>query len=122
VQIVGIALGGALGAVLRYGVTRAFQPLGRDAFPVGTLVANLTGALALGFLVTFLVSKTDVPPAVRLGVTAGVLGAYTTFSTFSLETLALLEDGAWQRATLYVALSVGGGIALAWLGQSLARA
>ena len=121
-HIVLIALGGAVGAVLRYGVTRACQPLGREAFPVGTLVANLTGALALGFLVTFLVQKSGVPPASRLGLTAGVLGAYTTFSTFSLETLALLEDGAWQRAVLYVSLSVGGGIALAWLGQLLARA
>lgn len=121
-HIVLIALGGAVGAVLRYGVTRAFQPLGRETFPVGTLVANLTGALALGFFVTFLVQKTGVPPAARLGLTAGVLGAYTTFSTFSLETLALLEDGAWQRAALYVTLSVGGGVALAWAGQSLARA
>lgn len=120
-QLLLIALGGAFGAVARYGVTRAVQPLGRDAFPAGTLAVNLTGAFALGFLVTFLVQRTGIPGELRLALTAGVLGAYTTFSTFSLETLALLEDGGWLRAAAYVGANVVGGVLLAWAGQGLAR-
>lgn len=116
-----IALGGAGGALLRYGVGRVAQ-LGGISFPTGTLVVNLTGAFALGFLATFLLERTTVPPELRLGLTIGVLGAYTTFSTFSLETLTLLNDGEWAFALLNVAASVTGSVLLAWAGQSLARA
>lgn len=116
-----IALGGAGGALLRYGIGRAAQ-LGGVSFPSGTLVVNLTGAFALGFIATFLLERTTVSPELRLGLTVGVLGAYTTFSTFSIETLNLLNDGEWAFALLNVVLSVTGGVLLAWAGQSLARA
>lgn len=121
VTLVMIALGGAGGALLRYGIGRAAQ-LGGVSFPTGTLVVNLTGAFALGFLATFLLERTTVSPELRLGLTIGVLGAYTTFSTFSMETLELLNDGEWAFAILNVLVSVTGSVLLAWAGQSLARA
>ena len=66
--------------------------------------------------------RLEVSTALRLGLTVGVLGAYTTFSTFSVETLDLLNDGEWRTAALYVLASVAGALAAAWAGQSLARA
>ena len=66
--------------------------------------------------------RLEVSTAVRLGLTVGVLGAYTIFSTFSVETLDLLSDGEWRTAALYVLASVAGALAAAWAGQSLARA
>lgn len=120
-QLIMIALGGASGALLRYAVGRAAQ-FGGISFPTGTLVVNLTGAFALGFLATFLLERTTVSPELRVGLTIGVLGAYTTFSTFSLETLNLLNDGEWALALANVLVSVTGGVFLAWAGQAVARA
>jgi CrcB protein len=122
VQLLLIAAGGALGAVARYGVGQLAQPLGGASFPAGTLIVNLTGAFLLGFLGTYLVERTTVSPEMRIALTVGVLGAYTTFSTFSVETLALLNDGEWHYALLNVGVSVAAGISLAWFGQQLARA
>ena len=119
-QLILIALGGALGAVLRYGLSEAVQP-SRGSFPLATLIANVSGAFMLGLLATLLLERTDVSSHVRLGITVGVLGAYTTFSTFSIETLDLFHDGEWQTAALYVAASVAGALAAVWAGQSLAR-
>ena len=65
--------------------------------------------------------RLEVSAAVRLGLTVGMLGAYTTFPTFSVETLDLLSDGEWRTAALYVLASVAGALAAAWAGQSLAR-
>ena len=120
-QLILIALGGALGAVLRYGVSEAVQP-SRGSFPLATLIANVSGAFLLGLLATFLLERTDLSSQLRLGITVGILGAYTTFSTFSLETLDLLNDGEWPTAALYVAASVAGALLAVWAGQSLARA
>lgn len=119
-QLVLIALGGALGALLRYGVSEAIEPP-RGSFPLATLLANVSGAFLLGFLATLLLERTDVSMQVRLGVTVGVLGAYTTFSTFSFETINLMNDGDWPTATVYVLASVSGALLAAWAGQSLAR-
>jgi fluoride exporter len=122
VQLILIAAGGAVGALARYGVSRLAQPLGGISFPAGTLVVNLTGAFLLGLVATYLVERTGVPAEWRIAATIGVIGSYTTYSTFSLETLVLLEEGQWWLAMFNVAGSVVGCIALAWAGQSLARA
>lgn len=116
-----VAAGGALGAVARYAVSRALAGTG-GAFPVGTLVVNLSGALLLGFLSVYLVERLHVPAEWRMGINGGFIGAYTTFSTLSLETVRLAEDGRVVQAAAYVLVSLVAGLTLAWLGQQLARA
>jgi len=121
-QIVLIAAGGAVGAVLRYLVQRGVHGVvNTGGFPLGTLVVNLSGCLLLGLLATYLQERTAVPVQVRLAVTVGVMGAYTTFSTFSAETLYLLETDRVPTAAAYVGLSVMLGVLGVWMGQSLAR-
>jgi CrcB protein len=112
-----IAVGGALGALARYGAGRALEEQSR-AFPVATLLVNLSGAFALGFLSLYLLER--VPTHWRNGINGGFLGAFTTFSTLSLEGVRLLEDGRALDTLGYIAASVIGGLALAWLGQRLA--
>lgn len=119
-HLVLIAVGGAAGALLRYGVSE-WVTAPRGGFPLATLLANVTGAFLLG-VASLLLVRLEVSAAVRLGLTVGVLGAYTTFSTFSVETLDLVSDGQWRTAALYVVASVAGALAAAWAGQSLARA
>lgn len=117
-----IALAGAAGAVARYAVGDLVMR-GRDTvFPLGTLVANLSGSFLLGFAFALLTDRFLVSPALRTAVTVGFLGAYTTFSTFSLETLRLLEDGAYGLGLANVGLSVLGGLVAAWLGLVAGRA
>ena len=104
-----IAVGGAAGALLRYGVSE-WVTAPRGGFPLATLLANVTGAFLLG-VASLLLVRLEVSAAVRLGLTVGVLGAYTTFSTFSVETLDLISDGEWRTAALYVVASVAGALA-----------
>lgn len=120
-QLILIALGGACGALLRYGVSEIVQPA-RNEFPLATLITNISGAFLLGLLATLLLERFEVSAQIRVGITVGVLGAYTTFSTFSLETIELLNDGEWQTAVFYVVISVMGALLAVWAGQGLARA
>lgn len=116
-----IAAGGAAGAVLRFWVaTGVYAVTGRD-FPYGTLVVNVAGSLAMGVLFVLLVERMDVAPLWRAGLLIGFLGAFTTFSTFSMETLALLEQGEAARALANVAASVVLCLGAAWLGVLLGR-
>jgi len=108
--------GGAVGTGLRYGLSLALPPRGAMGFPVGTLAANLIGCLLIGLFATTLVSDGTVSPAVRLGVLVGVLGGFTTFSSFGLETLRLVTAGQWGAAAAYVLLSNIGGIVAVWIG------
>ena len=119
-QLALIAAGGAAGALLRYGLSEALRPA-PGSFPLATLAANVSGAFLLGLLAALLAGRFEAVPQARLAITVGLLGAYTTFSTFSLETLDLLHGGEWRTAALYVAASVGGAIGAAWAGQTLAR-
>jgi CrcB protein len=116
-----IAIAGAVGAVTRYAVVRIAEPWGPAAFPSGTLAVNVSGSLILGFLVTFLLERGGLSNEARLALTVGLLGAYTTFSTFSVETLTLMQDGRWGFAVANVGLSIGAALAAAWAGQTLAR-
>jgi fluoride exporter len=105
-----IALGGAAGSVMRYVAGVAIQSRGGVDFPIGTLLVNLSGCLVLGFLIRYALATPAISPEFRALLTTGLCGGYTTFSTFSYETVALVQDGDWRRALLYVGLSVGGSI------------
>ncbi len=117
--IASIALGGAAGSVLRYVLNRwVGQP---DGLPLGILVVNLSGTLALGLLATLFLDRLGVPDNLRLAITVGLLGGFTTFSTVWLDTLHLLNGGRWAWALTNLLVSAIGGLAAAWLGQQLAR-
>ncbi len=116
-----VALGGAVGSVLRYVVGVAVQGRTGLDFPVGTLLVNISGCLLLGFLIHYSLATPAVSPEVRALLTTGLCGGYTTFSTFSYETVTLIQDGDWRRATLYVGLSVVGSLLGVMLGIAGAR-
>ena len=105
-QTIAIASGGAIGALLRFWVsTWVYSRLGRE-FPWGTLVVNVAGSLLMGLLYILLVERLSLPPVWRAALLVGLLGAFTTFSTFSIETINLIEDGALLKALMNVLLSV----------------
>lgn len=116
--LLAVAVGGAAGSVLRYVVGVAVHERVGDgtAFPVATLLVNVSGSLLLGFLVHAMLESGQVAPATRLLLTAGFCGGFTTFSTFSLETVRLLESGASRTAVAYVVASVTLSAAAAFLG------
>jgi CrcB protein len=93
---------------------------GRD-FPLATLSINVIGSFLMGFLFIVTLERLMIPPSVRVGVLTGVLGGYTTFSTFEMETLLLAENGEFLKAALYVVLSVVLGFAAAFGGAYVAR-
>lgn len=118
---VAIAIGGTLGCWVRYAQTVFVQAtFGRD-FPLATLSINVIGSFLMGFLFILTLERLMIPPSVRVGVLTGVLGGYTTFSTFEMETLLLAESGEFFKAGLYVVLSVVIGFAAAFLGAYIAR-
>lgn len=114
-----VGLGGALGAMARYGVSLAAARLWGLAFPWGTLAANVLGGLAIGVLAAKLAPAQE--PA-RLLIGVGVLGGFTTFSTFSLETIALFERGEARTALFYVAASLALSLLACWAGLAAGRA
>lgn len=120
-QALAIALGGALGALLRFWVSNGVHALMGRGFPYGTLAVNLIGSLLMGFLYVMLLERTTLGPEIRAGLLIGLLGAFTTFSTFSIETLNLIEQAQLARAGLNAALSVAGCLAAAWIGLTLGR-
>ncbi|HSP34542.1 MAG TPA: fluoride efflux transporter CrcB [Thermoanaerobaculia bacterium] len=116
-----VALGGALGAVARYGVSLLVARLWTFDFPLGTFLINVTGSFILGFFATFAAERTALDPLWRLLVATGFVGAYTTFSTFEYETQRLTESGATSIAVANVIASVIAGFAAVQLGILLAR-
>ncbi|MBS0002079.1 MAG: fluoride efflux transporter CrcB [Thioalkalivibrio sp.] len=116
-----IALGGALGSVLRFALNEAVSARYGRAFPWGTLSINVIGSFLIGLAAVLLVERWDVSPAVRLGLMVGVLGGFTTFSSFSLEVVNLAQNGALLRAMLYVLASVSVCVLAAAAGIHLAR-
>jgi CrcB protein len=117
-----VALGSAVGGVARFGLSALIQQRVGPDFPAGTLIVNISGSLLLGFLWRYALGTDAISTEVRALLTTGFCGGYTTFSTFSYETLLLVEDGQSARAGAYVALSVLLSLAGAWLGISGARA
>ena len=113
-----IAAGGALGAVARFGVVSGADRLGL-AFPWGTLLVNVAGSFLIGLLLGALAQHARFDEILRPFLVVGVLGAFTTFSAFSMETLLLLADARWLPATAYVAASVVLCVLAAWTGHRL---
>lgn len=116
-----IAVGGALGSVLRYAMQGWVQRAANGSFPAGTLAVNVLGCAALGFLAAALTGPILIREEYRIGLTVGILGGFTTFSTFGLETFNLANDGQWRFAMLNMALSCGLGLAAVWLGYRAAE-
>jgi len=116
-----VAIGSAVGGVIRYLLGGAIQRALAASFPVGTLVINVTGSALLGFVFRYALETPAVTPEIRALLGVGFCGGYTTFSTFSYETLTLLEDGDWRRAGLYVGVSLLGSVLAAFLGFMAAR-
>ena len=120
-QILFIAAGGATGALLRYWMSQGIHSFMGRGFPYGTLSVNLLGSLLMGLLYVFLIERMDVNPEWRAGLIIGLLGAFTTFSTFSIETLNLIEAGEQLKAGLNILFSVTFCIAGCWLGMIIGR-
>lgn len=116
-----VAIGGALGAVARYGVSLLVARFWTADFPLGTFLINVSGSFILGFFATFAAERTALDPLWRLLVATGFVGAYTTFSTFEYETQRLTETGATSIAIANVVASVVAGFAAVQLGVVLAR-
>ena len=115
-----VALGGALGSMLRYLVGEALRRApGAEAFPWGTMVINVVGSFALGWFLKW-AAATDASPSVRAFVAVGLCGGFTTFSTFAIEHLTLLQAGHPTRAALQAILSLAGAVLAASLGYGLA--
>jgi CrcB protein len=117
-----IFLAGGVGSVLRYLLAGWSQRLLTGAFPLGTLVVNLTGCLLIGFLSAAFADRLLIREEYRIALMVGLLGGFTTFSTFGLETFALLNDGQFARAAANVALQAGVGVTAVWLGYRAAQA
>ncbi|MFN0084924.1 MAG: fluoride efflux transporter CrcB [Blastocatellia bacterium] len=117
-----VLVGGALGSGCRFAVSNLVAAtVGARFLPVGTFLVNLSGSFLIGFFAEWFDARATASPELRAAVLVGVLGGYTTFSSFSLETFNLLRDGAWQKALLYPAASVLLGLLAVWCGMLLAR-
>lgn len=120
--IAAIAVAGALGALARYGLEGAVSRRATGAFPWGTLTVNASGAFVLGFAFTVMTEQLTTAPWLRAALTIGFLGAFTTFSTLSLETYRLLEDGALGLAFANALGSLAAGLVAVYFGVVAGRA
>ncbi|MGD2074738.1 MAG: fluoride efflux transporter CrcB [Gammaproteobacteria bacterium] len=120
-ELLAIAGGGAVGALLRYWVSAATYGLTGTGFPYGTLAVNVLGSLIMGFMYAWLLERTLGDTAVRAFLLIGLLGAFTTFSTFSIETLNLIENAELMKAVTNTLLSVILCVGAAALGVGMAR-
>ena len=102
-----IFLGGGTGSLARYLLGGWVQRQGTESFPLGTLIVNILGCLAIGFLTAAFSGRILIREEYRIMLTIGIIGGFTTFSTFGLETFALLDDGQFLRAVTNIVLSVG---------------
>jgi CrcB protein len=113
---------GAAGTLARYAMQGLVQYRTTPGFPTGTLVVNLVGCFLLGGVAQYSLNHLGVSPDWRIALTVGFFGAFTTFSTFSWETIHMLDDGEWGHATFYVLSSVIGGLLLVRAGMKLGDA
>tara|TARA_B100001123_G_C14327304_1_gene637636 strand:- start:2 stop:385 length:384 start_codon:yes stop_codon:yes gene_type:complete len=115
-QITYIAVGGALGALGRYGVQLVFLGVFGRGYPVGTISVNVIGSFLMGLGLVWLSQKTSFSPELKQGLLIGVLGSFTTFSAFSADAISLFQEGAHAYALVYILLSVGLCIIACWGG------
>lgn len=118
---VAVAVGGAFGCTARYGLTQLIQLVWGRNFPTATLVINVSGSFILGFLFFETLERLTMAPALRTAILTGGLGGFTTFSTFMVESVLLVEDGRRGEAFLYLALSIVLGLSAAVTGGLLSR-
>lgn len=120
-QTISIAAGGAVGALLRFWTSNGIHLLFGRGFPYGTMSVNIIGSLAMGLLYVLLLERMSVEPEVRAALLVGLLGAFTTFSTFSIETLNLVEQAEYIKALSNIIVSVFGCVLAAWIGMKIGR-
>ena len=121
-RIVLLIVFGAVGTLARHGLDGWIQYRVGSAFPAGTLTVNLLGCLLLGTIAEFSLNHISVPADWRIGLTIGLMGGFTTFSTFGWDSLRMLQDGEWTKALLYIGASVVGGILAMMVGMRLGNA
>jgi CrcB protein len=107
-NLIYVAIGGAIGSVMRYLMQNLIGHLTGMAFPYGTLIVNISGSVLMGVFIGWLTARTSLTNAhdIRLFVAVGILGGYTTFSSFSLDAIVLMEEGKWMAMAMYVLSSV----------------
>lgn len=115
-----VALGGGIGALFRFLLSRFIHQLMPVIFPLGTMVVNLTGCFLIGFL-SAVFDTIIAPPNLRLFLIVGILGGFTTFSSFGMETVSLLRAGEYKYAGLNLLISNGAGVIMVFIGFILAR-
>lgn len=116
-----VGLGSAIGGIARYLVGTFIQQRAGISFPLGTLVINVTGSFLLGFLLRIALGSTAISPERRALLTTGFCGGFTTFSTFSLDSVSLIEEGSYGPLSMYILLSVGLSILATFAGMALAE-
>jgi CrcB protein len=116
-----VMLGGALGAASRFAVGTLVVRFYTSIFPLGTFLINISGSFLIGLLMMIFLQRPAIPANWRLFLVTGILGGYTTFSSFEWEALVAIREGASLTAIAYVLLSVLLGLAAAWLGALLAH-
>jgi CrcB protein len=121
-KIVLVLLGGAFGTGVRYFLSSfIYSRIQEPTFPYANLVINVSGSFLIGVLAELFEARVLVSPAIRVALLTGVLGGYTTFSSFAFETVSLLRDGELWLATLNVSSSIILGLAAVWVGMKLAQ-
>ena len=122
VRLILLMVFGAAGTLARYGLDGWIQYRAGPSFPFGTLTINLLGCFFLGAIGQFGLNHLSMPPDLRIGLTTGLMGGFTTFSTFGWDSVRMLESGEWPRALTYIGASVLGGLAAMMLGMRAGNA
>ena len=120
-QLVAIACGGAIGALSRFGLQQWLSTIYNGRFPLAIFVANSIGSLCLGLFYVLIVEKGIVPEVWRPFLIIGLIGAFTTFSTFSLDSIRLIEEGNWSMALGNIVANLVVGLVGAYVGMSIGR-
>jgi len=120
-QLFVVFLGGGLGTVARYGLSGAVHRVVNGQFPYGTMTVNVLGCLVIGFLMSFFADRFVINPSLRLFLTLGFLGGFTTYSSFSYETLQLFQDGEDFYACVNILVTTFSCLAATWFGSMVGK-